>query len=109
MPAPRKSITGDETNWIEMQKSVFTNWVNQNLKQRDMRVNDLEEDFADGIKLVNLYEIVSKRKLGKTHKNPKMQTQMLENVTLVLKEMEKDGINLVSIGKFIISPILNNR
>ena len=91
---------GDENNWIETQCAVFKNWVNQNLMTREMEINAFETDFADGIKLINLYEVVSKKKLGRYTKKPKLPNQMLENVTLALKAMEEDGINLLSIGKY---------
>ena len=94
------SVKGDETNWIQTQCAVFKNWVNQNLRTRDMEVTEFETDFSDGIKLVNLYEIVAKKKLGRYNKKPKLPNHMLENVTLALKAMEDDGINLLSIGKW---------
>ena len=96
----RRSIKGDENNWIETQCAVFKNWVNQNLMTREMEINAFETDFADGIKLINLYEVVSKKQLGRYTKKPKLPNQMLENVTLALKAMEEDGINLLSIGKY---------
>ena len=95
----KKSVKGSEENWIEMQNDTFTNWVNANLKQRGMSVQSIAFGFEDGVKLVNLFEIVSKRSIGKYAKNPKFPNQKLENVSLVLKAMEQDGVKLVSIGK----------
>lgn len=94
------SVKGDENNWVQTQYAVFKNWVNQNLKTRGMELEEFETGFADGIKLINLYEIVAKKKLGRYNKTPKLPNQMLENVTLALKAMEEDGINLISIGKY---------
>ena len=93
-------MKGDENNWIETQSAVFKNWVNQNLSLRDMEIAEFETGFSDGIKLINLYEVVSKKQVGRYTKKPKLPTQMIENVTLALKAMEKDGINLLSIGMF---------
>ena len=95
------SVKGDENNWIQTQCAVFKNWVNQNLSARDMELHEFETDFADGIKLINLYEIVAKKQVGRYNKKPRLPNQMLENVTLALKAMEDDGINLISIGKRI--------
>lgn len=100
------SVKGDETNWIQTQCAVFKNWVNQNLSTRDMEVKEFETDFSDGIKLINLYEIVAKKKLGRYNKRPKLPNHMLENVTLALKAMEDDGINLLSIGKWNVLSII---
>lgn len=99
--ANRKSVKGNEGNWVEMQDDTFKNWVNANLKQRDMYIETLEEGFEDGTKLVNLFEIVSKKGLGRYAKNPKFPNQKLENVALVLKAMENDGVKLVSIGECV--------
>ena len=98
----RRSIKGTEGNWIEMQKDTFTNWVNANLRQRGMEIDDLETGFEDGVKLVNLFEVVSKRIIGKYSRNPKFPNQKLENVALVLRAMEQDGVKLVSIGKYTV-------
>ena len=95
----RRSIKGTEGNWVEMQKDTFTNWINANLKQNEMQIEDLETGFEDGVKLVNLFELVSKKSLGRYAKNPKFPNQKLENVSIVLRAMEQDGIKLVSIGK----------
>ncbi|XP_065644241.1 filamin-A isoform X1 [Hydra vulgaris] len=93
----KKAVVGSEEDWIEMQNNTFTNWVNANLKQRGMSVESIAFGFEDGVKLVNLYEIVAKRSLGKYAKNPKFPNQKLENVSLVLKAMQQDGVKLVSI------------
>ena len=94
------SVKGDETNWVQTQCAVFKNWVNQNLSARNMEITEFETDFSDGIKLINLYEVAAKKQLGRYNKKPRLPNQMLENVTLALKAMEEDGINLLSIGKF---------
>jgi len=91
------SVKGDETNWVQTQCAVFKNWVNQNLSARNMEITEFETDFSDGIKLINLYEVAAKKQLGRYNKKPRLPNQMLENVTLALKAMEEDGINLLSI------------
>ena len=95
------SVKGDETNWVQTQSAVFKNWVNKNLSDRNMKLNEFERDFADGILLINLYEVVAKKQLAQYNKTPRLPNQMLENVTLALKAMEEDGINLLSIGKLV--------
>lgn len=93
----KRSIKGTQTNWIKMQTETFINWININLSSRDMAITDIETAFEDGVKLVNLFEVISKRTIGKYAKNPKFHTQKMENVALVLKEMELDGVKVVSI------------
>ena len=82
-----------------MQKDTFGNWVNANLQQRNLSIENLEEGFADGVNLINLYEIISKKNVGKYSKQPKFHNQCMENVSIVLKAAEADGVKIVSIGK----------
>ena len=79
------------------QLETFVNWININLRARNMKVKNIETDFEDGTKLVNLFEVIAKRNIGKYVKKPRFHTQKMENVTLVLKEMEKDGVKAVCI------------
>ena len=93
----KRSIKGTETNWVAMQTETFINWININLSSRGMAIKDIETAFDDGIKLIHLFEVISKRSIGKYAKNPKFHTQKMENVSLVLREMELDGVKAISI------------
>lgn len=42
-----------------MQLKTFTTWVNLHLKRESLMVEDLSKDFADGIKLIKLVEVIS--------------------------------------------------
>jgi len=95
----KRSVKGSEGNWIEMQIDTFTNWVNANLQQRDRQVESLGEGFADGVNLVHLYEIISKKSIGKYAKQPRFHNQFMDNVSQVLKAAEADGVKIVSIGR----------
>lgn len=98
----RKSVKGSTGNWIEMQKDTFENWVNANLRQRGMKIENLDEGFADGVNLINLYEIISKKNVGKYAKQPKFHNQRMDNVSIVLKAAEADGVKIVSIGMWYL-------
>ena len=97
----RRSIKGDEGNWVVMQNDTFKNWVNANLRSRAISIENLETGFEDGVNLIHLFEVASKKSVGRYAKTPKFQNQKLENVSLVLKAMENDGVKLVSIGKWL--------
>lgn len=97
--ASRRSVKGSEANWIDMQMDTFTNWVNANLQTRNMQIENLEEGFEDGTKLVNLYEIITKKSIKKYCKDPKFANQKMDNVSIVLKAAEADGVKIVSIGE----------
>ncbi|CAH1781777.1 unnamed protein product, partial [Owenia fusiformis] len=90
------SILGDR--WIKIQENTFTNWVNQQLIGADHNVEDLQEDFSDGIKLCALVEALQNRRIKRVVKKPINQHQYLENVTLALKAISEDDVKLVNIG-----------
>lgn len=50
------SMQGLEGQWERIQMNTFQNWVNDQLRSRGVRVDDLAADFCDGIKLCALVE-----------------------------------------------------
>jgi len=83
--------------WVLTQKRTFTRWCNSFLVDRMIRINDFCDDFTDGVKLCNLVEVISKKKLN-FNKAPKMRAQELENVSAALKFLGAQGIKIVGIG-----------
>ena len=53
-----------------MQVKTFTAWVNSHLSREGMKIENLTTDFADGIKLLKLVEVISEESLGKYIKKP---------------------------------------
>ena len=47
------------SNWVDVQKKTFTNWINDRLKETDRRVEDLETDLEDGVTLIKLLEVLA--------------------------------------------------
>ena len=45
-------------SWEDTQISAFTKWCNVKLSARNLSVGSVVEDFYDGVKLINLLEIV---------------------------------------------------
>eukprot|EP01097_Dermamoeba_algensis_P011897 TRINITY_DN938_c0_g1_i1.p1 TRINITY_DN938_c0_g1~~TRINITY_DN938_c0_g1_i1.p1 ORF type:complete len:1157 (+),score=374.89 TRINITY_DN938_c0_g1_i1:50-3472(+) len=94
-------MEGVDPRWVDIQKRTFTGWVNQHLKDRLLKVNDLTKDLSDGIHLINLLEIISSKEVvagGKYNKKPKIRAHMLENVGWSLKFLKDEKIKLVAIG-----------
>lgn len=50
-----------DTSWIVVQKNTFTNWCNDRLKATSVKISDLEVDLQDGLALIQLLEVLSKR------------------------------------------------
>ena len=55
------------------------------LEKRGMRVQNLDKDLADGVKLINLLEILHGGKIeGRYYKNPKSRPYKIDNVNFAL-------------------------
>jgi filamin len=95
-----------DDKWILIQKSTFTNWVNEQLKAENESINDLKTDLSNGvrlIKLVNRLQQPSSKISRRFFRTPTNQHQCLENVSLALNAITEDGIKLVNIG--ILCPL----
>ncbi|KAL7072111.1 hypothetical protein ACQ4LE_008704 [Meloidogyne hapla] len=89
-----------DENWKLIQQNTFTRWVNQQLKQsaNSPQLGNLATDFADGIFLIKLAEVLSGKGLPRFNKKPIMRTQKLDNVSLVLNFFQKEeSIKIVNI------------
>ena len=98
---PAATMRNLDDKWILIQKNTFTNWINEQLKLSNEKINDLRYDLLDGVKLVKLVDSLQQpnSKVSKRYfKNPINQHQMLENVALALNAITEDGIKLVNIG-----------
>jgi len=99
MELPQEAEKPRDRSWIDVQKKTFTRWSNNFLMHRKMKINELETDLQNGLLLINLLEIISSKEIGgKYNKQPKMKPQLLENTSLALKFVQKEGIKLVGIG-----------
>lgn len=87
----------DADPMISQQKKTFRRWVNSHLNQRKLVVHDVIKDWADGILLVALMEILADTNLGKINTQPKMKLHNLENLNKVLAFIQKH-VKLVNIG-----------
>ena len=64
-----------------------------------MHMNTLKEDFADGLMLINLLEIITHPKtIPKYNKHPRIPIQKTENMNIALDFIKNEGIKLVNIG-----------
>ena len=43
-------IRGREEEWIQIQANTFKNWVNVNLRECGLEVEDMTTDFTDGVR-----------------------------------------------------------
>ena len=90
-------ITDSDPEWKRIQQNTFTRWVNQHLKKSDCQIENIETEFSDGLKLIKLIEVLSKKKIPNFTKKPKIRMQKLENVSISLEFLDKEGVVLVNI------------
>lgn len=99
MPATEKDLAEDAP-WKKIQQNTFTRWCNEHLKCINKRINDLQKDLSDGLKLIGLLEVLSQKHMyRKYHARPNFRQMKLENVSVALEFLEREHIKLVSIGK----------
>jgi hypothetical protein len=60
-------------------------------------MNDVTTDFADGVRLINLLEIVADTTLTGYEKNPKLPIHKHQNLSLALQFITSQGIKLIGI------------
>uniref|UniRef100_A0A8C4ZSC3 Calponin-homology (CH) domain-containing protein n=1 Tax=Gadus morhua TaxID=8049 RepID=A0A8C4ZSC3_GADMO len=97
MPATEKDLAEDAP-WKKIQQNTFTRWCNEHLKGLSKRINDLQKDLSDGLKLIGLLETLSQKKMyRKYHLRPNFRQMKLENVSVALEFLEREHIRLVSI------------
>ncbi|RXM93973.1 Filamin-B [Acipenser ruthenus] len=97
MPVTEKDLANDAP-WKRIQQNTFTRWFNEHLKCVNKRVGNLQTDLADGLRLIALLEVLSQKKMyRKYNQRPTFRQMQLENVSVALEFLDKEGIKLVSI------------
>ncbi|OHT12277.1 putative alpha-actinin [Tritrichomonas foetus] len=72
-------------SWEVTQIKVFSRWCAKHLRTRKLEFETIEKDFSDGVKLINLLEVIGKEKMdGRWHAAPKNRFQKLENIQLAI-------------------------
>lgn len=84
--------------WVLIQENTFRNWVNEQLRPAGHEVNNLENDFDDGVRLCALISALQSKRI-RVIKNPRNHHQQLANVAEALTAIANDNIKLVNIGK----------
>ena len=85
---------------------TFTAWVNSHLRKAGTQIENIEEDFRNGLKLMLLLEVISGETLPKPDRG-KMRFHKIANVNKALDFIASKGVKLVSIGAEGLFDILN--
>jgi len=86
-----------DAEWKRIQQNTFTRWANEHLKQAEKEINNLETELSDGLKLITLIEVLSGKRMPRHNKKPTFRSQKLENVSIALQFLEREGITLINI------------
>lgn len=83
--------------WEKQQKKTFTAWCNSHLRKAGTAIENIEDDFRNGLKLMLLLEVISGETLPKPDRG-KMRFHKIANVNKALDFIASKGVKLVSIG-----------
>ncbi|KZV63476.1 hypothetical protein PENSPDRAFT_691598 [Peniophora sp. CONT] len=81
------------------QERTFCKWLNTKLESNGYPpMQSLRTDLSDGVRLIQLMEIMGDVSLGRYNKTPRMRVQMAENVNKALEFINSRGVKLTNIG-----------
>ncbi|KAF8882897.1 actinin-like protein [Gymnopilus junonius] len=82
-----------------MQERTFCKWLNTKLEAHGYpTMSSLVKDLSDGVRLIQLMEIMGDTSLGRYNKNPRIRVQKAENVNKALEFITSRGVKLTNIG-----------
>ncbi|TDL23233.1 hypothetical protein BD410DRAFT_769110 [Rickenella mellea] len=88
-----------ETRSRDVQQRTFCKWLNTKLEAHNYEpMTSLVKDLSDGVKLIQLMEIMGDCSLGRYNKNPRLRVQKAENVNKALEFITSRGVKLTNIG-----------
>ncbi|KIO20300.1 hypothetical protein M407DRAFT_30033 [Tulasnella calospora MUT 4182] len=81
-----------------IQARTFCKWLNTKLEMNDYTPMHTLYELCDGVKLIQLMEIMGDVSLGRYNRNPRMRVQKAENVNKALDFINSRGVKLTNIG-----------
>ncbi|KIP09666.1 hypothetical protein PHLGIDRAFT_126112 [Phlebiopsis gigantea 11061_1 CR5-6] len=83
----------------DIQARTFCKWLNTKLEANGYPpMASLFHDLSDGVRLIQLMEIMGDTSLGRYNRNPRMRVQKAENVNKALEFITSRGVKLTNIG-----------
>ena len=83
---------------------TFGNWVNSIVKARNLKLENLCKNVGDGVILINLMEILTKKQAPrKWNPNPQTEIQKIDNCALVIDMVKEHLPNLRIDAKDIVN------
>lgn len=95
----RSRISNTIPGWVVTQEKAFTRWANSQLKSQEIEpISNLAKDLCNGVKLIQLLEIIGGESLGRYYKSPRLLVQKAENVNTALQFIKQRGVLVCNIG-----------
>jgi len=92
-------LVGGDLEWQDTQHKTFSKWVNTKLSSRKITpAENLKYDLSDGIRLIQLLEVIGGESLGRYNRAPRLRVQKAENVNSALDYIKNQGFPLTNIG-----------
>ena len=76
---------------------TFTAWCNSHLRKVDKKIEEIDRDFCDGLKLLALLEVISGERVPRAERGSQ-RLHKIANVNKALQFVYSKGVKLVSIG-----------
>lgn len=75
---------------------------------RDVKIENLETDFENGIKLIQLVEVLTGEQLEKYNEKPRLRIQKANNLNIALKKIKDEGVNVTCGAEGACAAILHH-
>ena len=87
----------------QLQLRTFTRWCNKHLETVGDHIENLFVDLRDGLKLIDLVQVLSRKKISGKRRKSMNKIHWHNNVSMVLQFLEQsEKLKLVNIGKPIL-------
>ena len=89
-----------DRGWEKTQIKTFSRWCAKQLSERQIEFNDVTTEFKNGVKLIQMLEIIGKTTIanGRWHKVPKNRYQEIENTNMAIQYVtDEKKIKLIGI------------
>lgn len=85
--------------WVATQRKAFMRWANTYLESSGITpLENLTRDLSNGVRLIQLLEIIGGEPLGRYYRDPTMLVRKAENVNIALDFIRHRGVMVYNIG-----------
>jgi PAS domain-containing protein len=103
--------SSDRPAWVNSQIKAFTGWVNAHLMRCDsaLKIDSVMTDLSDGVRLLQLLELLEGVSLGKYNNPAKLKFHKMENISMALDFLRSHDFNLVGIKSLALVEMIDEK